>query len=45
MNHFLCPDLISDVAISNGTKAQENDGCQITTLNENKTPAKRILNL
>jgi hypothetical protein len=43
MNHFFSPDLIFDVAISNGTKAQENDGCQqISRLNENKTPAKRI---
>ncbi|CAJ2633205.1 unnamed protein product [Trifolium pratense] len=31
-----------DVAVDNGTKAQESDGCQISTLNENKSPAKRI---
>jgi hypothetical protein len=33
---------MSEVAVNNGTKAQENHGCQISTLNENKTPAKRI---
>jgi hypothetical protein len=42
MNHFFSPDLIFDVAISNGAKAQENDGCQISRLKENNTPAKRI---
>ncbi|CAJ2657681.1 unnamed protein product [Trifolium pratense] len=31
-----------DVAVDNGTKAEESDGCQISTLNENKSPAKRI---
>ncbi|MCI47887.1 hypothetical protein A2U01_0069129, partial [Trifolium medium] len=32
-----------DVAVDNGgTKAQESDGCQISTLNENKSPSKRI---
>ncbi|WJX33511.1 hypothetical protein P8452_21712 [Trifolium repens] len=27
----------------NRIMAQENDGCQVFTLNENKTPAKRML--
>ncbi|GAU32236.1 hypothetical protein TSUD_53630 [Trifolium subterraneum] len=31
-----------DVAVDNGTKAQENDGCLISRLNENKTPANGV---